>query len=104
MARVILDAGACGFMVVVRAKKIGEKRFTVVLTSHCDMIKDLNDELKDREFGREIFSTIGDSEIYKLSSRYIKHVSCPLPAAILKAIEVEAGLAVPKDVKMKIEK
>ena len=47
---------------------------------------------------------IADSEIYRLCSNYLRHTSCPLPSAILKAIEVELELAVPRDVKMKIEK
>ncbi len=68
------------------------------------MVKRLNEEFRDREFGPEVFSTMLDSEIYSLCSKHVKHISCPLPAAILKAIEVEDGLAVPKDVRMKVEK
>src|SRR3990172_6049364 len=104
MAKATLDAGACGFKVTVRVEKTGEKRFKVELVSPCEMIQKLGNELKEREFGREVFSTIMDSEIYMLCSKHLKHVSCPLPAAILKAIEIEAGLAVPRDVKMRIEK
>lgn len=104
MARVTLDAGACGFNVVVKVSKAGEKRYHVELVSPCEMVQRLNEELRDRTFGREVLSTIVDSEIYRLCSRHLRHVSCPLPAAILKAIEVEAGLAVPRDAKMAVEK
>jgi hypothetical protein len=104
MAKVTLDAGACGFRIVINAKKIGHRRFRVELISPCEMVKNLDEELKGKEFGPEVFSTIEESEIYKICSTHIKHISCPLPAAILRAIEVEGGLAVPKDVKMKVEK
>jgi hypothetical protein len=104
MAKVTLDAGACGFKVIIKATKTGHRMFKIELISPCEMIKNLNDELKDREFGPEVFSTIEGSEIYELCSKHIKHISCPIPAAILKAIEVEGGLAVPKDLKMKVEK
>lgn len=103
MAKVTLDAGACGFKVVIKAAKTGDRRYKVELASPCEMVKRLNKELKDKEFGREVFSSIEESEIYKLCSKHIKHISCPLPAAILKAIEVEGGLAVPRDVKIEVE-
>ncbi len=104
MAIVNLDAGACGFKVVVKAKKAGGKKVRLELISPCEMVQKLDEELKNRAFGREVFSTYMDSEIYRLCSKHIKHVSCPLPAAILKAIEVESGLAVPKNVKINVEK
>jgi hypothetical protein len=102
MAKVTLDAGACGFNVVIKAMKTGHHRFRVELVSPCEMVKNLNEELKGKEFGSEVFTTMQKSEIYRICSKYIKHISCPLPAAILKAIEVEGGLAVPRDVTMKI--
>ncbi len=104
MARITLDAGACGFTVVIKAKESGERSCRVELVSPCEMVKELNEELKGREFGPEVFSSIVGSEIYRLCSKHLRHTSCPLPSAILKAIEVEAGLAVSSDVTMKIER
>jgi hypothetical protein len=104
MSRVTLDAGACGFRVVIRVKTTGNRRYSVELISPCDMIKQLNEEFQEIEFGPDVFSSIADSEIYRLCSKHLKHPACPLPSAILKAIEVAEGLAVPKDVKIKIEK
>ncbi len=104
MVMTTLDAGACGFKVVVKATKTGHRRYKVELVSPCEMVKHLNKELAELEFGPEVFSSILDSEIYRLCSKHLKHASCPLPSAILKTIEVEDGLAVAKDVKMKLEK
>jgi hypothetical protein len=104
MSKVTLDAGACGFKVVITAMESGARRYRIELVSPCEMVKELSEQLNTREFGPEVFKTIIDSEIHRLCSKHISHTSCPLPSAILKAIEVEAGLAVPKDVTMKVEK
>lgn len=34
----------------------------------------------------------------------MEHISCPIPVAILKAVEAELGFAAPKDVSIKIQK
>lgn len=36
--------------------------------------------------------------------RNIKHAACPVPSAIIKGVEVACGLALPKDVEIKIAK
>lgn len=104
MAKTTLDAGACGFKVVVKATKTGHRRYRVDLVSPCEMVKNLNKELKSMEFGPEVFSNMLESEIYRLCSKHLKHVSCPLPSAILKTIEVDDGLAVAKNAYIKVEK
>ena len=42
--------------------------------------------------------------VYKAASRSTRHFMCPVPVAVLKAIEVEAGLALPKDVSFSFKK
>jgi hypothetical protein len=36
--------------------------------------------------------------------KYCTHAACPVPVAIVKAIEIEAGLALPTDVTIKLSK
>jgi hypothetical protein len=43
------------------------------------------------------FAGFLNNPVYKSAARHLKHVTCPLPGGILKAIEVEAGLNVKKD-------
>jgi hypothetical protein len=40
----------------------------------------------------------------KLVREHCLHPSCPVPAGIIKAVEVEAGLALPKDVAIVVTK
>jgi hypothetical protein len=35
--------------------------------------------------------------VYRAAGKHLKHPACVVPSAILKAVEVEAGLNVPKD-------
>jgi hypothetical protein len=44
------------------------------------------------------------SVIHNLAARYLSHSSCPLPSGIIKAVEVAAGLALPKDAAIIISK
>jgi len=104
MSKVTVDAGACGFKIIIKAVERGSRMYSVELVSPCEMIRELNKELRARRFSRDVLSTIEGSEIYELCSRHVKHVSCPVAPAILKAIEVEAGLAVPRDVRMRVER
>lgn len=104
MTKVALDAGACGFRIVVKADKIDNNSFTLRLISPCKMVKDLDSELADLVFSKDVFTRMMDSDVYRLCSKYILHTSCPLPSAMLKALEVEAGLALPRDVTMNLEK
>lgn len=64
----------------------------------------MENELKDIDCLEECFSKIGTSWVYKAAEKYCKYVACPVPAAIIKALEVACGLALPKDVEFKIKK
>jgi hypothetical protein len=104
MSKVTVFAGICGFTAIIKAKKSGKKKIKVDIFCPCDMIKKLNDDLDEIDVPREVFGEMCNSVVYELSSKHVKHVACPVPSAILKAIEVETDLALPKNVTMKIEK
>ena len=40
---------------------------------------------------------------YQAALQNIEHITCPVPVAILKAIEAELGLALPKDVAIRFK-
>ena len=43
-------------------------------------------------------------ETLRLGALYCTHAACPVPVGIIKAIEVEAGLALPTDAEIKLSK
>lgn len=97
MARLAIEPGACGLSTVVEVLKTEGKSYRVKITSDCEMVQKLGERLK--ELGMmDAFKKILDNPVYREGSLCLKHVSCPVPCGILKALEVEAGLAVPRDV------
>ena len=103
MSKVVVDAGCCRYKAVVRAKKTGKMSVSVDISSACEMPTDMNPELAEVNWRQGCFEAMSDSTVYRICSKHIRHAACPVPAAILKAIEVEAGLALPVDVTMAIE-
>jgi hypothetical protein len=76
----------------------------VVITSDCEAVQRLAqvltqvDPLQEISFGRSAPQTI------QLGMQHCPHAACPVPVGIIKAIEVEAKLALPADVTIKISK
>jgi hypothetical protein len=104
MSKVIVSAGICGFSSVIKAKKVDGGGVELKITSPCDMVAKLGKELKAVDMAQVITRDMADSKVYRVSGKHISHPACPVPSAILKAIEVEMGLALPRDVHMKISR
>jgi hypothetical protein len=99
--RVEVFAGVCGHSAVIEATKVDEAHVRVVIFSACDQITDMNPDLEQVQWkgkGHEVFKRMTESVVYQSAAKHIRHTACPIPTAILKAIEVETGLALPKDV------
>lgn len=96
MTKVLIQPGACGTPVTVEVIKKGKKSFTLTITSDCEMVQKLGKELPELTM-MDAFKRLLDNPVYNKGAACLKHVSCPVPGGILKALEVEAGLAVPKD-------
>ena len=99
--RVEVFAGVCGHSAVIEISKVDDAHVQVVITSACDQITAMNPDLARMQWkgkGHEVFKRMTESVVYQSAARHIRHTSCPIPAAILKAIEVEVGIALPKDV------
>jgi hypothetical protein len=97
MTRVNVDSGICGFTSTIEVSKLSAKRVRVDITSECEMVSKLGEQLYDVEL-RNALKLPENPLLCKGAHRYIRHVACPVPIAILKAIEVEVGLALAKDV------
>jgi len=103
MTRVLIQPGACGMPVTVEVTKKDKKTYTLTITSDCEMVQKLGKELPELTM-MDAFKRLLDNPVYTKGAACLKHVSCPVPAGILKALEVEAGLAVPREVRMVFEK
>ncbi len=99
MTKVQVNSGVCGFAVIVRVERDKDRNFHISLDTECEMVKKMAEEISFLEF-RAPFSTILHNPVYRSASKNLKHAACPVPSAILKAIEVEAGACLPRPVSM----
>ncbi len=103
MTKVRIDPGVCGFPTDVKISKKSGKVYSVSVVSECEMVQKLGEEISELDFS-DAFKKILDNPVYRKGSICLKHVSCPVPSGILKALEVEAGLAVPRGVRIEFIK
>lgn len=105
MTKVDVKPGSCGFSVSISADKGPGKAISVTIQTDCEMVQKMAADIKtlDRFTALARFTT---NPVYHAAAKHLKHAACPVPSAILKAIEVEAGLNVAKDatIVFKVEK
>ncbi len=98
MTTVIVNSGACGFTVTIKVKKTGEDgKIAVSLETDCDRVRKMLEDIAvlDRFAPLTGFHS---NLVLRSAAKHLRHPACPVPSAILKAIEVEAGFNIPKDV------
>ncbi len=103
MARSEIIAGICGFKTEVETRMEGTQ-CTIQIKSDCVAIQRLAEELREIDPFREISFRDEGPLTLKLGVEYCTHTACPVPVGIIKAIEVEAGLALPADVIIRLSK
>ena len=103
MCKTIIDPGICGFMAEVNAKMDGEM-CSLQITCDCEPVQAMAKELAQVDPMVEI-GFHGDGPLtMKMFAKHLPHPACPVPAGVLKAVEVAAGLALPKDATIKVIK
>ena len=103
IVNVKISAGICGFDTIVHAEDQTGYRASFRLDTECPNWKKVDQILGGKELNimTELFKdkktgTL-NSQVLAVSLKTIPHVSCPVTSAILKALEVSVGLALPKD-------
>jgi hypothetical protein len=98
-----IESGICGFTTRVEARQEGGK-VRLNVESDCDAIQRLAEELTEVEPFQEITFRGQGPRTLQAGAKHCYHPACPVPVGIIKAIEVEAGLALPRDATIKISK
>jgi hypothetical protein len=96
-------AGACGFTSVIKTKRQGTI-MKVKIISACKMLQKMNEDLEVLDWRRNLFTNIQESVVYRSANKHLMHTDCPVPSAIIKAIQIELDGMVPTDVSMKFER
>lgn len=76
----------------------------ISVQSECKAIRKLAEDLKQVEPMNEISTRRNTPVILQKGALYCTHAACPVPVGIIKAVEIEAGLALPTDVSIRLEK
>lgn len=102
MAKAVIDPGICGFVAEVVATMGEDEMVGLEIACDCEPIQEMAKELRQVDPMVEIgFHREGPLTL-RMFRTHCPHPSCPIPAGILKAVEVEAGLALPKDASIKV--
>lgn len=103
MAKAEIFSGICGFKTSVTTQMDTDKCL-ISIESDCPSIQELAQQLTEVDPFGEISFRGEMPKTYKMTFEKCPHSACPVPAGIIKAIEVEAGLALPADVSIKISR
>lgn len=102
--RADIDAGICGFHTSVIAEAETMRKVKLTIETECAQITKAAEELTEMDMLEELKAGLGRGHVYGVLSGCVRHVTCPVGSGILKAAEASAGLALPKDVTIKMSK
>ena len=103
MTRAEIVSGVCGFTTVVEARMEGSN-CALSIESDCSAIQHLAEELKHVTPFQEITFRGSGPLTLQVAAKHCMHTACPVAVGIIKAVEVEAGLALPADVTIRLTK
>ena len=103
MAKAEIFAGNCGYNTKVEATLDG-KVVKLDITSECPAMQKMADELDEINPYQEISFKRAMPTIHAAGHKHCTHAACPVPVGIIKAVEIEAKLALPTDVIIKLSK
>ena len=107
-AKVSVDAGICGFHTKIVPVSEDGQNVEFQIASGCEKIKALAQTLKEKgavDAYQEISPT-GESVILSVVRSTLKGccAGCAVPVGLFKAMQIAAGLALPKDIMITISK
>ncbi len=101
--KITIDAGACRMITVITAKDNFDGTATVEFDSNCPYVNDAVESINVVNPVEIIAAGIEGNKIYNDCSMCAGHAACAVPCGMIKAMEIIAGLALKKDVTIKIE-
>jgi hypothetical protein len=97
MSQVWVKAGQCNQETSIEARRSDMTHVIIEFVTTCEHIQKLADELKSLDIAREMSVKLLETEVYRLANEHVCRNSCIVPAAILKALEVEANIFPPAE-------
>jgi hypothetical protein len=102
MAIVQVMPGVCGLETRIVSSADDLLQVTLQITSQCAHIRQMAEQLGELSAMEELRRPINETTPYQVAARCHTHAACPVPSAILKAMEVATGMALPRDVHIQV--
>ena len=101
--RVVAEPGICGLPCDIEAVREENYEVSIRITgAECKHIRRLSEQIGQMSM-RDLFKPMTRNPIYSAAQRAGCHPSCPIPMAVLKAVEVAMEMALPCDVNIRFE-
>ncbi len=104
MIEVYVKPGICGLKSRISAHSSDMMHADLSIESDCPAILNLAREIKTVDGTKEIFAPFGMSTVFQQARLVLSHAACPVPTAVLKAVEVACGFAIPADAEIRINR
>lgn len=102
MKTVQINPGVCGFATEVKAVTEDGQMVRLEIKTACEHVKRLAEALGAEVDGYAVcFGKFGSGPVYDAAREACRHAACPVPMGIVKCIEAECGLALPRDIEIK---
>lgn len=92
MSLIWVKAGVSNQEITVETRRVDMTHVVVEFVSTCEHIQKLAEALKIPDIAHEMSTNLLDTEVYRIADRFVCRNSCVVPAATLKALEVEANI------------
>ncbi len=100
ITQITVEPGICGFPCEIQVRKDGTRTVSIEISgSECKQIKRLTGLLK-RMTMQELFLPVSKNPAFLFAQKSGCHPSCPVPVAVLKAVEVSMEMALPRQVRI----
>jgi len=90
-----VKAGICGQETTIEVTKTSQTKASVSFITTCEHVQALAEELTELDIGSEMTKPMNETLTYTLATKHLCRTSCIIPATILKAMEVTAGIFLP---------
>ena len=104
MSTARVQPGVCGFETEIDAAADDAMNVVLRIRSACPQVTRLGQTLPQVSGLELLRRPIHETSVYRAAGAARTHAACPVPCAIIKAIEVAAGLALPQDVHIAIDR
>ncbi len=98
-----VDAGVCKMKTRITAKQNDDAMVDLSVESDCPYILRMSWKFKPVNPYTEIEAPIKETDIYGWATEELPHAACPVPCALIKAVEVASDMGIKRDVSITFE-